>query len=246
VAAEPGDDGTRYRLLETMRQYAADRLAETGDADAARRRHALAFLSLAERERRAAVLSPDSDNFRAALQWALSAGDEAGPRLAYALGDFWLGRGLLAEARDWLARSLAQRPADHRLWAGLLRWLGVVLYEGGDLPGAQAVLLDGSEVAAAAGAVALQARIRVLLADIRNMQGGGNAEALGRNSRWPKARSRPVRWRWPSETRPRPSGTCGRAMRHCAPWGIGDTSPTSPACSPRRCMHKAASMRRSR
>jgi predicted ATPase len=88
VAAEPGEDGTRYRLLETVRQYAADRLAETGDAEAARRRHALAFLSLAERERRVAVLSPDSDNFRAALQGALSAGDEAGPPLAHALGEF--------------------------------------------------------------------------------------------------------------------------------------------------------------
>jgi predicted ATPase len=178
VAAEPGEDGTRYRLLETVRQYAADRLAETGDAEAARQRHALAFLSLAERERRVAVLSPDSDNFRAALQWALAAGDQAGPPLACALGDFWLGRGLLAEARDWLERALAQRPADQRLRAGLLRWLGVVLYEAGDLPGAQAVLSEGSEVAVAAGAVALQARIGVLLADIRNMQGGGSAEAL--------------------------------------------------------------------
>jgi hypothetical protein len=57
VAAEPGEDGTRYRLLETVRQYAADRLAETGDAEAARQRHALAFLSLAERDRRIPITS---------------------------------------------------------------------------------------------------------------------------------------------------------------------------------------------
>ncbi len=177
VAAEPGEDGTRYRLLETVRQYAAGRLAETGDADAARGRHALAFLSLAERERRAAVLSADHDNFRAALEWSLSAGDQAGPRLAHALGDFWLGLGLLQEAQSWLERALAQRPADQRLRAGLLRLLGAVLYEAGDLDRAQAELSEGSRVAAA-GAVSLQARIRVLLADTRNMLGWSNAEAL--------------------------------------------------------------------
>jgi predicted ATPase/DNA-binding SARP family transcriptional activator len=178
VSAEPAEDGTRYRLLETVRQYAADRLAETGDGEAARHRHALAFLSLAERERRLAARSPDHDNFRAALEWALSAGNQAGPRLARALGDVWLARGLLAEAQDWLERALAQRPADQRLRAGLLRLLGAVLSEGGDLERAQAVLSEGSEVAGAAGAVALQGRIRVLLADIRNMQTGRNAEAL--------------------------------------------------------------------
>jgi len=143
VAAEPGEDGTRYRLLETVRQYAADRLAETGEAEAARRRHALAFLSLAERERRSAVLSADCDNFRAALGWALSAADLAGPRLACALGDYWLGRGLLAEGRDWLERAIAQVPADQLLGADLQRLLGAVLYEAGDLSEAQALLSDG-------------------------------------------------------------------------------------------------------
>jgi predicted ATPase/DNA-binding SARP family transcriptional activator len=183
VVAEPGEEGTRYRLLETVRQYAADRLAESGDAEEAKRRHALAFLSLAERERRVAVLSPDHDNFRAALEWALSAGDRAGPRLACALGDFWLARGLLAEGRDWLERALAwhpadQRPGDQRLRASLLRLLGTVLYEAGDLTAAHGALADASRVAAAARAIALQARIRVLLAEIRNLQGGSNAEAL--------------------------------------------------------------------
>ena len=178
VATEPGEDGTRYRLLETVRQYAAGRLAEAGGSAAARQRHALAFLSLAERERGLAVLSRDHDNFRAALEWSLSAGDQTGPRLARAAGDFWLARGLLQEGRYWLERALAQQPADAHLRAGLLRQLGTVLYEAGDLERAEAVLSEGSEVAAAAGAPALRARIRVLLAEIRNLQGEGNAEAL--------------------------------------------------------------------
>ena len=178
VAAEPAEDGTRYRLLDTVRHYAADRLAEAGGTEAARRRHAVAFAGLAERERTLVVLAREQDNFRAALEWSLERGSQAGPRLARALGDFWLGRGLLQEGRDWLDRALARRPADLRLRADLARLLGAVLLEGGDLDRAETVLSEGAEVAAAAGAPAVQARIAVLRADIRNLQGLGNAEAL--------------------------------------------------------------------
>ncbi len=165
-------------MLETVRLYAAGRLAEAGGTEAARQRHALAFLHLAERERRIPVLAPEQDNFRAALDWALAAADEAGPRLAHALGELWLARGLLAEGRDWLERALALPLADQRLHGGLLRLLGAVLYEAGNLEQAEAVLAEGSRVAAAASAPALQARIVVLLADLRTMQGRSNAETL--------------------------------------------------------------------
>jgi predicted ATPase/DNA-binding SARP family transcriptional activator len=179
VTAETAADGTRYRLLETVRQYAADRLAEAGGDQAARDRHVLAFLHLAQRERELPALSRDQDNFRAALEWSLAQGGPAGPRLAHALGGFWLARGMLAEGRDWLERALAQRLADQSLRAGLLRLLGATLFESGDLDQAEAVLItEGSADAATASAPALQARIGVLLADIRNMQGRSNAETL--------------------------------------------------------------------
>src|SRR5262245_13514967 len=178
VTAETAADGTRYRLLETVRQYAADRLAEAGGARAARDRHVLAFLHLAGRERGLPVLSRDHDNFRAALEWALAQGGQAGPRLAHALGGFWLARGMLAEGRDWLERALGQPLTDQPLRAGLLRLLGATLFESGDLDRAEAVLADGSAAAATACAPALQARIGVLLADIHNMQGRSNAETL--------------------------------------------------------------------
>src|SRR6185437_4162643 len=126
VAADPAQDGTRYRLLDTVRYYAADRLAESGGTETARDRHAAAFAGLAERERRRAVLSRDQDNFRAALEWSLSRGHPAGLRLARGLGDFWLGRGLLQEGRGWLERALAQHLADQRLRADLLRLLGAL------------------------------------------------------------------------------------------------------------------------
>ena len=176
VVAEPAEEGTRYRLLDTVRYYAADRLAEAGGTEAARDRHAAAFLSLAERERRPAVLVREQDNFRAALEWSLARGDPAGPRLARALGEFWIGRGLLAEGRDWLDRAVAVRPAGDRLRADLLRLLGAVLFEAGEPQHAQAVLSEGMQIAADAPAV--QARIRALLADVRFRQGAGIAEML--------------------------------------------------------------------
>jgi predicted ATPase/DNA-binding XRE family transcriptional regulator len=181
VAVEPAEEGTRYRLLETVRQYAADRLTEAGGGEAARQRHALAFLALAERKHELAVLAREHGNFRAALSWSLSAGNPAGPRLARALGNFWLGRGLLQEGRDWLERALAQRPRDGELRASLLRQLGTVLFDAGDLRGADAVLSDGLEVATAASALAEQARIRVQLTEIHkrhNLSGRAGAGAL--------------------------------------------------------------------
>jgi predicted ATPase len=72
VVAEPAAGGTRYRLLETIRQYAAGRLAEAGEATRVRDRHVQAFLGLAERERELPVLVREQDNFRAALDHALA------------------------------------------------------------------------------------------------------------------------------------------------------------------------------
>ncbi len=56
IVAEPSAHGTRYRLLETVRQYAAERLTAAGEADGARRAHAEVFLRLAER-----AFSPGAD-----------------------------------------------------------------------------------------------------------------------------------------------------------------------------------------
>ena len=177
LVAEPAAGGTRYRLLETIRQYAAGRLAQAGEAEQAKGRHAGAFLALAERERQLGVLLPAHDNFRAALDHVLAAGGEAGPRLARALGGFWLARGFFQEGRGWLERALAAGPADRRLRADLLRLLGAVLYAAGDIERARATLAQALEAAEAAGAPAAQARIRVLQAEIYAIQSGEYAGA---------------------------------------------------------------------
>jgi predicted ATPase len=178
VVAEPAAGGTRYRLLETIRQYAASRLAEAGEAAQVRDRHAAAFLRLAEREHELPVLVREQDNFRAALDHTLTTGGETEPRLARALGGFWLARGLFEEGQGWLERALATDPADPALRADLHRLLGAVLYAAGDLQGAQATLAQGLQVAAAAGLSSVQARIRVMRADIEATQDGNLARAI--------------------------------------------------------------------
>jgi tetratricopeptide (TPR) repeat protein len=164
-------------MLETIREYASALLEEAGDADPARRRHAQAFLDLAQRERDHTVLLNDLDNFRAALDWSLGRGDPAGPRLAAALGGFWLATGLFNEARSWLERALSSCD-DVPLRAEVQRLLGTVLYETGPLDRARLVLTSASAAAAAAGLAATQARIEVVLADIGLMQGADPHDVL--------------------------------------------------------------------
>jgi non-specific serine/threonine protein kinase len=117
VLPEERGEGARYRLLETVRQFAAERLADAGEAEAARDRHAAHYLGVAERaaaELRgpaqatlALRLDQEHDNLRAALAWTLSRGDGATAlRLAGALWYYWYLRGYVGEGRRWLERAL--------------------------------------------------------------------------------------------------------------------------------------------
>ena len=109
----------RYRFLETVRQYARERLVQAGAADRLRERHFEFFFN----EFRGALAHPppprsggclrrlriEQENVRAALEWALtsSALAEKGVELAGALFWFWTKRGLFEEGRLWLERALA-------------------------------------------------------------------------------------------------------------------------------------------
>jgi len=176
--ADSADGQTRYRLLATVREYAADRLDESGTADQARMRHAVTYLDLAGRERDLAVLAREHDNFRAALDWSLSAGVQIGPRLAAALGSFWRARGFLQEAGRWLERALPVSAPDAGLRADLLRLHGYVLSETGELGRARQSLSEGLALAEAAGLRALRARIECGLAEITVLAGGRTRDAL--------------------------------------------------------------------
>ncbi len=120
MQVEEGHGDHRYRLLETVRQYAAERLAEAGERDAFERRHRDWYLELAESDPtpagdlpardRLRLLDLERDNLRAALGSALAEDPRIGLRLAAALWRFWLMRGYLAEGYRWLAALLAAAP----------------------------------------------------------------------------------------------------------------------------------------
>ena len=144
-----GPDLPRFRLLETIRRFGADRLDEGGERQAIQRRHATAYLALAEEAAtympgRDQVpwldrLSVDHDNLRNAMAWAIETGEaEIAHRLLAAIWRFWQFRGHVAEGRERAAQVLAMPGADGpTTWrmrgldaAGGLAWWG------GDLPGA--------------------------------------------------------------------------------------------------------------
>jgi non-specific serine/threonine protein kinase len=114
------DGDTRYNLLETVRQYAAERLVESGDAGEIRRRHADVFLGIAERAfaervtgeaKWADLLDTEHDNLRAALRLLRDTDSESYLELAGALAWFWHARSYLLEGREHLTHALAASPA---------------------------------------------------------------------------------------------------------------------------------------
>jgi len=155
VIAEPRPDGSmRYRLLETLRQYAARRLAGQ-DSEAVAARHAHYFSTLLTRwwqpiwwgpnlRARLNHVEDELDNLRAALRWLMHADDlEAALSLGYALGPFWLMSARVSEGRAWLAELSARAevvPEVTAERAGAQAWLGGLLTQDGDLAGARAPL----------------------------------------------------------------------------------------------------------
>ena len=120
VAVEAtGKGGVRYRMLETVRQYAGEKLEESGEVRDARNRHAEHYLALAEEAapeltgpRQVAWLEhleAEHDNLRTALAWYLENPDPTPSlRLAGVLGRFWWMRSHLSEGRVWLERALGR------------------------------------------------------------------------------------------------------------------------------------------
>jgi predicted ATPase/class 3 adenylate cyclase len=139
MESEPGEPG--FFMLETIREFADERLAEDLHAEMVRRRHAAFYLELAERaapELTGAdqvhwldALAARHDNFRAALVWAVDRGEaETALRLGAALWRFWQMRGHLREARERLDRLLALPPesASREARAKALEAAGGVTY----------------------------------------------------------------------------------------------------------------------
>ena len=112
VTAENPSGRTRYRLLETVRQYAQEKLGESGEAEAVRSRHRDHYTAMAalldaparsDYDERVEQANDEMDNLRSAFGWSIEAGDLARAfELASSLQPLWLSRGRIMEGLAWI------------------------------------------------------------------------------------------------------------------------------------------------
>jgi len=143
VIVEGQDGTTRYRMLETIRQYGQEKLQAASENNEMRTRHLEFFLQLAEQAEPKlltakqktvfAELDAEYGNLRSALEWAMRADTVKALRLAVALGQFWEVRGYIGEGRIAIEQALGQAPdAPKRVRANGLRWLAQLTGRQGD------------------------------------------------------------------------------------------------------------------
>ena len=179
------DGPRRYRLLESVRHYARERLQQSGEADGVRARHFDFFIDLARRAEPEVIaanqllwldrLQIEHDNLRAALDWRLAADqpDRESVDLAAALHWFWVKRAYYAEGQHYLERALGASRRDQApaRTAQALAALGSIVFFQGDFQRADGLLAEGATLARAAGAfptVAFALGLRTMAA----MEGG--------------------------------------------------------------------------
>ncbi|HEY7036483.1 MAG TPA: BTAD domain-containing putative transcriptional regulator [Thermomicrobiales bacterium] len=140
---EDGDGAVRFQMLETVREFARERLDESGEADAIDGRQAawvLAFVEQAEPKLIGSAqavwlerLGVEHDNVRAALAWATANADaETACRIASALYRFWFIRGHVVEGRRWAEDALALPAPSPRTLARMLDAMGRLLDDTGE------------------------------------------------------------------------------------------------------------------
>ena len=177
------NDERRYRMLQPIREYALERLRESGELDAARNRHAGYYLALAEQAAAQYFgaqegiwfyrLEAEHENFRAALRWAAERRDgELSLHLAVALGDLWAVRGSVHEGRRWLqdARVLGV-DSSALLRAKALAAEGLLAMLQGDYLQARTLMQEGLALAEALHDRELMGRILTRLGAVAALQG---------------------------------------------------------------------------
>jgi predicted ATPase/DNA-binding SARP family transcriptional activator len=157
VQVTEAEDEMRFHLLETLREYAHDRLREGGEEAAVRTRHLDFFLTLAEKAQETARrpdkiagqsrlawldrLTAEHENLRVALSWAERVRPEHGLRLSSALRLYWRHSGRLSEGREWLERALAATenddPAPAPARVRVLSAAGFLAFQQGDYDAAR-------------------------------------------------------------------------------------------------------------
>jgi predicted ATPase/class 3 adenylate cyclase len=187
---ERGGDHTRYRMLETSRQYALERLIASSEAERFRNRHDAWFLELAENAAEFLLGGPEQanwfnrvelelDNLRTALAWSLGKGDATvALRISTALTRFWEVRGHWTEALRWLGQALerASGAPDHLRAPALVSASFMAFYRG-SLDVARDLAEQGLETAREAGDEVSEARGMRFLA-VTEKRSGNEQTAL--------------------------------------------------------------------
>jgi predicted ATPase len=168
-------DEDRFWMLETIHEFAAERLRESGEEDELRRRHVEFFLALAESANLSAeatdlgprpeLVLPEQDNLRAALDWAAEAGEiELGLRLAIALEQFWVAVGPYEGARR--VQAFLDRAADlpDVVRARAIRVVGGMIFMTGDFDRGDELMRQSLELFRSLGDEAVVAELLVRLA----------------------------------------------------------------------------------
>ena len=182
---------TRYRMLETIRQYASERLLEASEGEQLRNRHLNFFLEWTEQvepklrgPKQLEWLSwteAEYDNLRAALEWSLTQAErgEESLRIVGALFSFWYQRGHMSEGRAWLARALVNpaAPSAGGARAKALYAAGFIGWRQGDLTTAKALLEESAGLWQALGPTGLMGLAHTLADLAEVMRGLGDSGA---------------------------------------------------------------------
>jgi excisionase family DNA binding protein len=146
----------RFRMLETVREYALDRLVAAGEEAAARHAHAAWCLAMVDAAQPAlattsgAILDQfetEHANLRAALTWSIEHDPETALRLASGLAGFWSKRSYWTEGRAWLERALATSAGDGPPRAAALGRLATMQSNQGDFDAARSVFEESLALA---------------------------------------------------------------------------------------------------
>jgi predicted ATPase/class 3 adenylate cyclase len=193
VVVEDRGGEARYRLLETVREYCRERLADSGELDTMCRRHRAWFLALAKRTNPELIgkdkaiwlerLEVEHGNFRAALEWSENTPGECEPglELAGALYRFWLWHGYLSDGIDALEKALrcgGNAPIETQVTA--LTGLSYLSRVRGDLDRSRSAGTECLSIAREANHKGGIARALTILA-LAAQDDGNYAESVARN-----------------------------------------------------------------